>query len=959
MGCATEVQRAQASSPREQESTASRFRLLPWVAAFAGTTRVSALLSVLSIFAAILWAAPAAWALNNSFPASGDTLMCSGRPWIDVLCNGADPTDTTDSTSAIQATITAAEAAGWPVLIPAGTYKVSSQITIDYAGTSGTGFRLISRGATLDGRSIASGPVLQVECSGGTQASPATCFYFRQQGTLFVDGDSGGTNLTTLSAAAATGATVLSVASTGPFYVGGTIDVALTSGGSFASAVTAIGSGTITLATGLPSGASLGAQVSRPSYVFALGKIDFSDQHNSVRIDHLVANNASTAPGAGACQFNALFDSDIYAVCDSAGGAAGMALEQVQFSRVSGAGSAAGTGGAALALENGYSFSDTFSGLDLENAPTCLSITNTHHGDNTFLSPYFNCTTAVSATASDNNLLVNPQYAGAVVNYGPQSVGISVEGTGSRAKWIFPAAASYTAAPIDDGLAVSSFNASGASLSVTLPPIATVNPGWSMGFATDNGKGMTVAAPDSAKILAGGKNVASLVLGGGNYEYAALESDGNNWRLTKASRNTRLNMGFQAPPWPANWLYPSSSGYAAQLGDNGNILSSLDTAAGLTVTLPETTAIPSGWSMGFATDGGKPLTVEVNGTSGGHLLWPGSGASQTSLALANTSQGAYEFLVLQYDGSGNFRVVESTPATMQGLGAIGSASLSHWSFPAVSAYQAAVADNGNVLSSFNSPLSYMAVTLPSATAALPMGWTIGIASDSGKAMSVQVNGASGGHILFPGSGATVTSLSLAAGDYEFLALRYDGSNFRVTEATPATAAAIGVTGAAPGIDRWNFPSVTTYAATQSDSGNALSSYNAAGGLTVTLPSTTAIKPGWIMGFASDNGQPMTVDVNATSGGEILKPARGGIARTQIVLAAGQNYEFVALQFDGSNFRIVSITPQSLNMSGGLITPGTPASSSAACNTGQLGADSNYLYFCTAPNTWKRAALSSF
>jgi hypothetical protein len=113
------------------------------------------------------------------------------------------------------------------------------------------------------------------------------------------------------------------------------------------------------------------------------------------------------------------------------------------------------------------------------------------------------------------------------------------------------------------------------------------------------------------------------------------------------------------------------------LADDGNILSSYNTAAGLTVTLPATTALNTGWSIGFATDNGKSLTVEVNGTNGGHIVYPGSGSSSTSVSLANTSQGAYEFLVMQYDGSGSFRVVEASPATAQGLGEIGSAGLSH------------------------------------------------------------------------------------------------------------------------------------------------------------------------------------------------------------------------------------------------------------------------------------------
>ncbi|MFZ0478892.1 MAG: hypothetical protein WAL71_07060 [Terriglobales bacterium] len=38
---------------------------------------------------------------------------------------------------------------------------------------------------------------------------------------------------------------------------------------------------------------------------------------------------------------------------------------------------------------------------------------------------------------------------------------------------------------------------------------------------------------------------------------------------------------------------------------------------------------------------------------------------------------------------------------------------------------------------------------------------------------------------------------------------------------------------------------------------------------------------------------------------------------------------------------------------------TPASSSAPCTAGQIGADANYVYVCVATNTWKRSALSSW
>jgi hypothetical protein len=814
----------------------------------------------------------------------GDALMCSGRPWVDVRCNGAVGDDVHDDTSAIQTTINSGIANNWPVHLPAGTYKVSSGLVIDYAGQASNGFRLISRGAIIDGRGISTGPVLQIQCSGGGPSNPTGCFYFKEEGTLFVNANA-------------------------------------------------------------------------PGYAFVLGRPDFSDAHNSIKIDHLVVNNANTSSSAGACQFNYVLDSDIYAVCDAAGGAAGMAFEQTQFSRISGAATAAGVGGRSIVLENGYNFSNTFLALDLEVSPVCLSITFDHNGLNTFVSPYFDCSTAVNATASLANTLINPNYGGAVVNYGPSSTGISVQGTGSRPQWIFPAAASFTATPIDDGLSVSSYNAPGTSMTVTLPPIASVNPGWSMAVATDNGKGMILAAP-TGNILLGGKFVPSVTLGSGNYEYVRVQSDGSNWRIIASSRNTRLNMGFEPPPWPSNWLYPSVAGYAATLGDNGNILSSYNSPSGLTVTLPPITNLPTGWSIGFATDNGKPLSVQTASSSGGHIVSPGSGAGANTMTLASTAQGAYEFAVLQYDGSGNFRLIEATPATAQANGLIGTAALTHWSFPAVSTYAATIADNGNVVSSYNSPASYMAVTLPD-PATIAMGWTLAVASDNGKKMSVQVNGARGEHILYPGSGGAVTALSLAPTNYELVVLRFDGGNFRVTEATPATAALIGTYGSSPDLNRWNFPTAATYVAGPGDNGNALSSYNTAAGLTVTLPSPATIGAGWTMGFTTDAGKPLTVQVNGTSGGAILEPAQGGTAAAALTLAPGQNYEFLQLRFDGSNFRVVSVTPQTLNTLGGLISTGTPSTSSTACNVGQFQADASYLYLCTAPNTWKRAALSTF
>jgi hypothetical protein len=188
-------------------------------------------------------------------------------------------------------------------------------------------------------------------------------------------------------------------------------------------------------------------------------------------------------------------------------------------------------------------------------------------------------------------------------------------------------------------------------------------------------------------------------------------------------------------------------------------------------------------------------------------------------------------------------------------------------------------------------------------------------------------------------------------------LQFDGSNFRLLQVTPASAAAIGLAGGTC-IDKWVFPAVSTYSAGLTDCGAFLSNYNTPiASLTVTLPATTAIAAGWRMGFASDNGKSLTVQVNATAGGNILMPGTRG-AQTALTLY-GQNYELLELEFDGSNFRIASATPATASANGMGPATGTVSSSANPCQTGQLQFDSNYLYACTAPNTWKRAAWSSF
>ncbi len=53
-------------------------------------------------------------------------------------------------------------------------------------------------------------------------------------------------------------------------------------------------------------------------------------------------------------------------------------------------------------------------------------------------------------------------------------------------------------------------------------------------------------------------------------------------------------------------------------------------------------------------------------------------------------------------------------------------------------------------------------------------------------------------------------------------------------------------------------------------------------------------------------------------------------------------------------------PGAVTFPSGIATPqATPTGSSAPCTAGQIWSDASYIYVCIAPNTIKRAALSSF
>lgn len=221
----------------------------------------------------------------------------------------------------LQVAVDAALSTDRPLVLPRGAYRITAPLVIDYSRHAGTGFELISRGATIDGTAVG-GPALIIKCA-------VDCFYFHQEGTLFVNADTDG-----------------------------------------------------------------------PAVM--VGKADFSDPHNSGKLDHLIVNNRNAGAHATGCLFNYVLNWDIDAVCVSGGGGSGIDLEQLQFSTLRGAASA--TAGTAITLGPGYIFANTFEGLDLEASKLCISDTYPRTTNNTWISPYLNCPTGLVYSRNSTTL---------------------------------------------------------------------------------------------------------------------------------------------------------------------------------------------------------------------------------------------------------------------------------------------------------------------------------------------------------------------------------------------------------------------------------------------------------------------------------------------------------------------------------------------------------------------------
>ncbi len=280
------------------------------------------------------------------------------------------------------------------------------------------------------------------------------------------------------------------------------------------------------------------------TFALVIGNPDYTDAQNSMRFDNLIVNNSGVGGGT---QLNYVLASNIF-ISSATAGDVGLSLTQTVFTNISGASSG---NKSAITIEKGYSYANTFTSMDSEASPVCVTISATNAVNNTFVTPMWNCATGVIATAGRDNVIINPMWGGSIISRTKGNTGLRfvpedqvAPAAGSGSRWSFMATGAYTATASDNGLNVSSYN-SPAGMTITLPNYSALTNGWTMGFSVDNGKSMTVqVAPGSvSSILVNGKAVKSIRLFDQAYEYLQLQYDGGgNFRIVNITPKTAASL---------------------------------------------------------------------------------------------------------------------------------------------------------------------------------------------------------------------------------------------------------------------------------------------------------------------------------------------------------------------------------------------------------------------------------
>lgn len=116
------------------------------------------------------------------------------------------------------------------------------------------------------------------------------------------------------------------------------------------------------------------------------------------------------------------------------------------------------------------------------------------------------------------------------------------------------------------------------------------------------------------------------------------------------------------------------------------------------------------------------------------------------------------------------------------------------------------------------------------------------------------------------------------------------------------------------------------------------------------PTAYTLGDSYIIRIMSANTATPSINLNGLGAKPIVKNGSQGIIAGE--LRAGQIYRFT---YDGNNFQVTGHT----TVFSDRILTGTPASAAATGTIWDIRADADYIYVCTATNTWKRAALTTW
>jgi polygalacturonase len=144
-----------------------------------GFSRVVPTLIALIVAASATAAAPAKASPGGTGP---EASACSADAWVDVRCYGATGNGVADDTAAMQRALAAALENDQPLFLSPGTFRITRPLVIDYKTRADTGFRLISMGAVINGKSIATAPVLEIVMLGGQPARAQGLLLFQRTG---------------------------------------------------------------------------------------------------------------------------------------------------------------------------------------------------------------------------------------------------------------------------------------------------------------------------------------------------------------------------------------------------------------------------------------------------------------------------------------------------------------------------------------------------------------------------------------------------------------------------------------------------------------------------------------------------------------------------------------------------------------------------------------------------------